>query len=277
MKGYSRRDFMAASAAIAVSALNPATGFASEAAVATPNASNAEAAGEGTELQRGDPEIADETLFFNPIGVQELVWGEKKAAFQPRILQFQDDLVNAASDYLGMTRAANRADIAKMLGLFDLSFADANGKPLPFCAAGLSYVATRMYAKQSGIADYSASSLQNYLGDIDRYHFYPSPSVADMQYVAMGKRRWLSRESAIARKIQPKPGWLVIFNWDRKGVPDHVGLLEKVSGNVLKTIEFNTAATIDGNQVNGGAIARRERPYDDRVQGFIQTELKRIV
>jgi hypothetical protein len=62
----------------------------------------------------------------------------------------------------------------------------------------------------------------------------------------------------------PRRGDLVLFDWDG-GVPDHVGLVERVSaGGLLATIEGNTGV---GNDTDGGAVMRRRRSHA-QVAGF---------
>jgi cell wall-associated NlpC family hydrolase len=60
------------------------------------------------------------------------------------------------------------------------------------------------------------------------------------------------------------PGDVVFFSFARRdgdGRPlaDHVGLVERVSGQVLHTIEGNTTSGAAGNQRNGGGVYRRTR------------------
>ena len=53
-----------------------------------------------------------------------------------------------------------------------------------------------------------------------------------------------------------KPGDIVFFDWDKSGDADHVGIIERVSGNTIYTIEGNTSV---GNDSNGGEVMRRTR------------------
>ena len=53
----------------------------------------------------------------------------------------------------------------------------------------------------------------------------------------------------------PKPGDIVIFDWDG-GLPDHAGIVVGVTGGRLQTVEGNTGV---GNDTNGGEVMRRER------------------
>ena len=53
-----------------------------------------------------------------------------------------------------------------------------------------------------------------------------------------------------------KPGDIVFFDFNSNKSADHVGIVEKVSGSTVYTIEGNTAV---GNDSNGGQVMRRER------------------
>ncbi|MDP1617029.1 CHAP domain-containing protein [Phenylobacterium sp.] len=225
-----------------------------------------------TEQQSGDARLASESLTFNPVALLRDVQGASKAAFEPRISDFAPTLLTTlGTDFVGKSRAQNRGEITAYLGLFDLPFSTPQG-PVPFCAAGLSYASASVYAKAKGVT-VSRSSLRSLLGDIDHHHFYPTPSVIDMMYVAMGKRRWVRRQDATGN-LAARPGWIVVFNWNQDGKPDHVGIVERVAGANLHTIEFNTS---DTDNSNGGTVARRTRPLNAQVQGFIRPEVVRAV
>ena len=54
--------------------------------------------------------------------------------------------------------------------------------------------------------------------------------------------------------VTPQPGWIITYNWDdgtqpNDGFADHIGIVEKVEGNTITTIEGNTG--------NGGVVARK--------------------
>lgn len=53
-----------------------------------------------------------------------------------------------------------------------------------------------------------------------------------------------------------KPGDIIFFDFNSNGAADHVGIVEKVSGSTVYTVEGNTGA---GNDTNGGAVMRRKR------------------
>ena len=70
--------------------------------------------------------------------------------------------------------------------------------------------------------------------------------------------RWHSKGSG----YKPQPGDLVIF-----GTNSHIGMVEKVSGTTLYTIEGNTTPT--GNTASGDGVYRKQRGmYSDWVKGY---------
>lgn len=224
------------------------------------------------EAQNGDPQLPVESLRFDPDAVLSSVNGQTRAEFKPRIKDFARALVAEAVAHVGESRQTHRAAIERYLELFALPF-ESNGEVVPFCAAGLSYAATWLYARADGISSPSLAQLRNLLSDIDRHHFYPSPSVVDIKNVALGKRRWIGRAEAVG-KLAPRQGWLVCFDWKRDGSPDHVGIVDRLEGTTIHTIEFNTSAQ---SNANGGAVARRERAFDATVHGFVRPELVKPV
>lgn len=55
----------------------------------------------------------------------------------------------------------------------------------------------------------------------------------------------------------PKVGDLVLFDFSKKGIAGHIGILEKINADgTYTTIEGNTSAS---NQANGGCVMRRTR------------------
>lgn len=53
-----------------------------------------------------------------------------------------------------------------------------------------------------------------------------------------------------------KSGDIIFFDFNGNGQPDHVGIVEKVSGSKIYTIEGNTSTS---NDANGGSVMRRTR------------------
>lgn len=60
----------------------------------------------------------------------------------------------------------------------------------------------------------------------------------------------------------PKKGDIVVFDFNRDGKYDHVGLfLRHVSGDSFETVEANTSPNDSGSQSNGGGVYKRMRKY----------------
>lgn len=59
--------------------------------------------------------------------------------------------------------------------------------------------------------------------------------------------------------VKPKPGDIIVFDWQKNGWMDHIGFVERVNGNQVTTIEGNTSRR----------VARRTYAYNDwRVNGY---------
>lgn len=65
---------------------------------------------------------------------------------------------------------------------------------------------------------------------------------------------WAKRNGLIVEI--PQTGDLVIFDWNKDKVTDHIGIIESTSGSTLYTIEGNTG---DGNASDGDGVYRRTR------------------
>lgn len=172
-----------------------------------------------------------------------------------------------------MDRSKNEDQITSFLDVFELLFKDKKGDFIPYCATGLTYAAALAYQEfwNPSAPSTKIASPRESLPELDRYHFYPTPSVRDMYNVALGKRRWLDAGNR-SKLPTPKPGYVIIYAFGAN--PDHCGIVESVSGQTLTTIEFNTSNGLAGDQRNGGMVARRTRPYSASVKGFIATDTK---
>ena len=194
-----------------------------------------------------------------------------RATFNPQNANFATSLLATAGRFVGVSRASNESQVVGFLDLFDLPFRDTNGQFIP---SGLAYTAALAYYEfwNAGQTTANVTTVRQSLPELLRYHFYPSPSVIDMYYTARGMRRWRDATNASARPT-PRPGWLVVYSFGREA--DHVGIVESIEGATLNTIEFNTTNGLSGSQRNGGMVARRRRPYDASVKGFIATDAVR--
>ena len=68
-------------------------------------------------------------------------------------------------------------------------------------------------------------------------------------------KNWGTSKGLTIDKNKGQYGDIVIFDWNKDGIGDHIGLIEKNNGNgTYTTIEGNTAV---GNDSNGGEVMRR--------------------
>jgi hypothetical protein len=65
----------------------------------------------------------------------------------------------------------------------------------------------------------------------------------------------------------PKPGDLVLYDWNRNGVPDHVGIFESGNNASWTAIEGNTSTSSNSN---GGEVMRRNRRISQAVVTFVR-------
>jgi hypothetical protein len=78
---------------------------------------------------------------------------------------------------------------------------------------------------------------------------------------------WLRASGKWVGKTEAQPGDIVIFNWDQKGDPEHIGIVESWVGGPqgqFVSIEGNTSV---GNDSDGGEVMRRTRRLG-QVDGF---------
>lgn len=71
------------------------------------------------------------------------------------------------------------------------------------------------------------------------------------RHIQLFKKKGIWEENG---SLTPQPGWIITYNWDdgtqpNDGFADHIGIVEKVEGNTITTIEGNTG--------NGGVVARK--------------------
>ena len=156
-----------------------------------------------------------------------------------------------------VSRETDRARVTEYLNLLGLDFADRQGVPYRYCAAGLTWAVCRGYCDLNGIAYTDANRavmLRSVLGDIGKYYFRPSASCQTILDDAHARHTFASVSEA------PRPGYLVLYNWSGGQHAEHIGLVDSVQAGTLHTIEFNTTAADGPNQGNGGAVSRKRRP-----------------
>jgi hypothetical protein len=225
-----------------------------------------------TEMQRGDPDDANEYVTFSPKLIQRDVLQSGKALFESWQSTVPKDMVSVARRFIGKNRQTDAMQITEFLNLFSLPFKTENAF-VPFCAAGLSYCALLAYTEaltQAFKPDEDVRQLRKLMPDLEHYYFYPTVSCVDMYHIALGKRHWIDQKAN--RTVVPRTGWIVLFDWNKSGSPNHCGLVRDANQANIFTIEFNTSPEV-GNQRNGGAVEKKTRTYE-YVVGFVVTDTK---
>ena len=77
---------------------------------------------------------------------------------------------------------------------------------------------------------------------------------------------WAKQKGLIVPKETARYGDIVLFDWGKDGVADHIGFVESYNGSTYTTIEGNTS--VDNNS-NGGQVMRRTR-YASQIQAVIR-------
>ncbi len=67
-----------------------------------------------------------------------------------------------------------------------------------------------------------------------------------------GVQWFKARNQWADRTTTPDPGMIVFFDWDRDGVPDHTGIVEKIENGYVYTIEGNTSDSCRRQQYTVG-------------------------
>lgn len=176
-------------------------------------------------------------------------------------------MLSTAKGYVGEDRAHNKDQISKFLGLFGLNFADVNGTPYPFCAAGVSYCAVKALAdvrKVPYTAENSVNVFRTLLDGLQAEHFKPSASCGEIVDDAKKRGNWYG-PTRPAHLLQP--GWLVFYDFAKAGYADHVEIIKFAQVSITDNVGFNTT---NENNANGGAVALRTRGYGS-VFGYVKT------
>lgn len=112
----------------------------------------------------------------------------------------------------------------------------------------------RMTAKEPWCATFvSACAIKTGMADI----IPPECSCNKMIILLKALGEWHEDES-----VAPKPGWIMFYDWDDvgsgddKGGPEHVGIVERLDGNVITVIEGNYSNSVKRRKikVNGKTI-----------------------
>lgn len=238
---------------------------------------NAQAEEDITQEYRGDPDLPDESITYSAARIRTLL--EQGTSGRATFARWEPALpaamLTTARSFIGHSRATHPEVISEFLNLFGLPLKDSQDRYVAYCAAGLSYAAIIAYtAKVEPKFDTSrkVEIYRSFSAEVERYYFMPSVSCIDMMNGAKAKRRWVARAELPSGKL-PQPGWVVLFDWSGKGVPNHCGIVQNATAKNVFTVEFNTSRTNAGSQRDGGAIADRTREYG-QILGFINTSMK---
>ena len=202
------------------------------------------------ELLRGDPDLSHDSpnenlsdaqndVINTIISAPSVAVGSGLAPAAPTVDQFPvknaqqlftkfvlDSAGKEADDHV--SRATNKIWVTEYLNLFGLDFADENGKPYPYCAAGLGFAACIGYcnmAPTKSFGDPPTDVFRKVVPVLKANYFLPHPSCLNMNMVsdAKAKGRWIEGHTTI-----PQSGWLVFYNWDGETDPPmHVGIVQE--------------------------------------------------
>jgi hypothetical protein len=102
------------------------------------------------------------------------------------------------------------------------------GSRVPWCAIFVSWVAEQCGFIEAGVIPMFSST-------------------------SAGMQWFQSRGQWQPRGFMPSPGDLIFFDWTGSGTPDHVGIVERVEGNTIHTIEGNSSDMVRRrtHQLNG--------------------------
>lgn len=126
-------------------------------------------------------------------------------------------MLQRAGSMVGMTERGNTAQIQSITGKSGI-----NPASTPWCAA---FAINLM--KEHGVLDTTGLKNPNYCPEINSWAKQTGKFGARGQYT-------------------PKPGDAILFNWDG-GVDDHIGIVEKVEGGKVYTIEGNSSDAVKRN------------------------------
>lgn len=254
-----------------------------------PAAQEEQSKGPTEEIQIGDPPVGDQKGIAETLTIDDEtaalidanVNGESKAAkVDSRTLAMAT--LNLAKEYANMkvSRARTPEKVTAFLALYGLGYKYPNGSFVPYCAAGVGFAAARAHRRLSWPVDHptdpshadvgdNAGALRDSLADVTRDFCKTHPSTIFMMNAAKARKYPNGESYWVLRSQRPQQGWLVLFNWSRGNMPQHVAIVDSVNaaGTVLNTVEFNTSRD---NPSNGGNVAAKTRAVGF-VVGYIRT------
>jgi hypothetical protein len=231
------------------------------------------------ESQGGDPSLPEETLSLKSAQIDELdsitagtglESGPQFARKDAHALFAHQLLLTAGAEADAHISRGNRPRVTEYLNLLGLDFADEDGMPYPFCAAGVSWATAKSFCDLAPPIAYNPETrirvFRSVLQSLRSYYFRPDARCQIIENDAKARGLWVSAAA------NPKPGWLVLYNWHRRSTPQHIGVVQNADRASLDTIEFNTSPDDGPNQGNGGFVARKNRqPFRWAVLGYVMT------
>jgi hypothetical protein len=222
------------------------------------------------ERQKGDPSLASQTLTYAPQQLSELMAAGKAIGVKKDATQLALKILEIARKESETIPTPEIGTVKEYFDLFGVPVKDEDGNVQPFCAAGLSHAACQAYCDlhPDEIAYTKYSRLTEFKGvlpDLNKFYFLPHCSTIKMVDDARARGKWIPKSANVSAL---NPGWLVFYDWDSTGQPQHVGIIEDPKPDWLHTVEYNT--TFDGAQSDGkaGHIVRKMRKYN-LVLGYV--------
>lgn len=142
-------------------------------------------------------------------------------------------MLDRARGMLGLNEDRNTAEIQKITGKSGI-----NPSTTPWCAA---FAINLM--KEHGVLDTEGLSNPNYCPTIKSW--------------AQKKGIWAGRGHT------PKPGDAILFDWQKDGTSDHIGIVEKVENGKIITIEGNSSDSVKRNTYELNS---------PKIDGFVQSK-----
>jgi hypothetical protein len=133
-------------------------------------------------------------------------------------------LLQHAESMVGLQEGRDRAKIQEVTGRSGI-----NPSTTPWCAA---FAINLM--KEHGVLDTAGLSNPNYCPTIKNW--------------AQDKGIWGNKAS-----YQPKAGDAILFDWNKDGTMDHIGIVEKVANGKVYTIEGNSSNSVKKNSYDAGS------------------------
>lgn len=132
--------------------------------------------------------------------------------------------LDKARSMIGLQEGRDRGKIQEVTGKSGI-----NPSTTPWCAAFAMNI-----LKDAGVMDLEGLDNRNYC-----------PSIVS----------WAKKKGIFGQRgqYQPKPGDAIMFDWGSDGTSDHIGIVEKVEGGKVITIEGNSSNSVKRNSYELGS------------------------